>query len=76
MKGIRKKLEWRKVRTQYVGGDTYVAIDFPELQIIGRPTDTKQQLYLVLNHGQIMARGYSLKEMQRFCEQSLNLCLF
>ena len=74
MKGIRKKLEWRKVRTQYVGGDTYVAVDHPELQIIGRPTDTKKQLWLVLGNGQVLARGYDLKAMQKYCEQNMHLC--
>ena len=71
----QQTLQWRKVRTQYVGGDTYVAVDFPELQIIGRPTDTKKQLYLVLSHGQVMARGYNLNDMKRFCENSLNICM-
>ncbi len=75
MKSMRKSLEWRKVRTQYVGGDTYVAVDFPELQIIGRPTDKNKHLWLVLSHGQVVARGYNLKDMQRFCETSLNICM-
>ncbi len=67
----KQTLKWRKVRTQYVGGDTYVAVDFPDLQIIGRPTDTNKQLYLVSSHGQIIARGYNLNDMKRFGENSL-----
>ena len=67
----KQTLKWRKVRTQYVGGDTYVAVDFPDLQIIGRPTGTNKQLYLVSSHGQIIARGYNLNDMKRFGENSL-----
>ena len=67
------QLNRSKVRTQYVGGDSYVAVDFPELQIIGRPTDTNKQLYLVSSHGQIIARGYNLSDMKRFGENSLGL---
>ena len=67
----KQTLKWRKVRTQYVGGDTYVAVDFPDLQIIGRPTDTNKQLYLVSSHGQIIERGYNLNDMKRFGENSL-----
>ena len=67
----KQTLKWRKVRTQYVGGDTYVAVDFPDLQIIGRPTDTNKQIYLVSSYGQIIAKGYNLNDMKRFGENSL-----
>ena len=69
---VNNTLKWRKVRTQYVGGDTYVAEGFPELQIIGRPTDIKKNLWLVICNGQVLARGYDLKILQQYCEQHIH----